>query len=311
MRAEPTPESPQSDENPSQKQDPLERRRLQNRLSQRNHRRKIRDRIAKLQERVIANELRAAAALNSWDQTYLPSPMVSSRHDSRHESHFVSPRDPSFLTTEPSTPSMPPYIMPATPPWTNDWPASQHLTSLHGEPPFLIDGGIMGDTTCSGPALAHMMHNMDLATASGGPVRGSYYDALPGGSTSTDYPPLTTTNQPLYYIATETALPQILQVLNTVSPQSSIIVLVPDSAASTTATRMPTPGLLGNNTMDPVSPAQINTPGQACQFQAQSIPATTATQVGPDAWQTAGPYMVGLQAQKQPMSGGNFASMGL
>lgn len=36
MRAEP--ESPNSDENPSQKQDPLERRRLQNRLSQRNHR---------------------------------------------------------------------------------------------------------------------------------------------------------------------------------------------------------------------------------------------------------------------------------
>lgn len=38
MRAEPNPESPNSDENPSQKQDPLERRRLQNRLSQRNHR---------------------------------------------------------------------------------------------------------------------------------------------------------------------------------------------------------------------------------------------------------------------------------
>lgn len=38
MRAEQSPKSPSSDETPSQKQDPLERRRLQNRLSQRNHR---------------------------------------------------------------------------------------------------------------------------------------------------------------------------------------------------------------------------------------------------------------------------------
>lgn len=38
MRAEQPVKSPSSDEAPTQKQDPLERRRLQNRLSQRNHR---------------------------------------------------------------------------------------------------------------------------------------------------------------------------------------------------------------------------------------------------------------------------------
>ncbi|KAE8154235.1 hypothetical protein BDV25DRAFT_136160 [Aspergillus avenaceus] len=58
-----------------QDQDPVERRRLQNRLSQRNHRRKIRDRIAKLQERVIASELKAAATLNGWN--FNPPPQLS------------------------------------------------------------------------------------------------------------------------------------------------------------------------------------------------------------------------------------------
>ncbi|RAH41754.1 transcription factor xanC [Aspergillus brunneoviolaceus CBS 621.78] len=67
MRTQPTKEDRCSSDSSGQKQDPIERRRLQNRLSQRNHRRKIRDRIAKLQERVIASELRAAASLNGWD----------------------------------------------------------------------------------------------------------------------------------------------------------------------------------------------------------------------------------------------------
>ncbi|OGM49443.1 hypothetical protein ABOM_003537 [Aspergillus bombycis] len=63
--------------NPKQEQDPIERRRLQNRLSQRNHRRKIRDRIAKLQERVIASELRAAASLNGWNYHHPTAPLVT------------------------------------------------------------------------------------------------------------------------------------------------------------------------------------------------------------------------------------------
>ncbi|KAI9933124.1 hypothetical protein MW887_007595 [Aspergillus wentii] len=59
-------------ESPDRKQDPIERRRLQNRLSQRNHRRKIRERMARLQELVVASELRAVANMNGWDQ---PGPL--------------------------------------------------------------------------------------------------------------------------------------------------------------------------------------------------------------------------------------------
>jgi hypothetical protein len=44
MKTEKPPESPNSDDSSVQKEDPLERRRLQNRLSQRNHR-KSKDRI--------------------------------------------------------------------------------------------------------------------------------------------------------------------------------------------------------------------------------------------------------------------------
>ncbi|KAJ5716555.1 hypothetical protein N7493_008466 [Penicillium malachiteum] len=89
------------------KQDPLERRRQQNRLSQRNHRRKIRDRIAKLQERVIANELRTVAAFNGWDNPYGSSPLISPAHSCSPyldvELSLASPSPPSLSTT-PTTP---------------------------------------------------------------------------------------------------------------------------------------------------------------------------------------------------------------
>ncbi|KAJ6007494.1 hypothetical protein N7540_011470 [Penicillium herquei] len=101
-----------SEDSPSQKQDPLEKRRQQNRLSQRNHRRKIRDRIAKLQERVIANELQAVAALDGWDNSYGTSPLTTSIHSPCSpyldvELSLGSP-DPPSLSTTPTTPFIPP-----------------------------------------------------------------------------------------------------------------------------------------------------------------------------------------------------------
>lgn len=119
----------------SQTQDPLERRRLQNRLSQRNHReslekalkellryrskadqdigRKIRERIAKLQERVIANELRA---MNGWDQGYTTSAFTPRPHSGfpEHEIGFSS-RGASL------GPEQSPLFMPPCLPFTS-WP---------------------------------------------------------------------------------------------------------------------------------------------------------------------------------------------
>ncbi|KAJ5524146.1 hypothetical protein N7494_010796 [Penicillium frequentans] len=129
MRADPKTESSSSEGSPTPKQDPLERRRLQNRLSQRNHRRKIRDRIAKLQERVIANELRATAALNGWDQTY-SSPYIPEHH---HSPYYEEPeltfgsRVHSPQSTEPSTPVFP-YNLPQS-----------YSTDLLAQPPESLE----------------------------------------------------------------------------------------------------------------------------------------------------------------------------
>lgn len=103
--------SPEQSE--SLKQDPTERRRLQNRLSQRNHRtslpfpllfqtqelidlpgRKIRDRIAKLQERVIASELRAAATLHGWHSAPCIPYEVKPSPSSTSSSLSLSPSSP-------------------------------------------------------------------------------------------------------------------------------------------------------------------------------------------------------------------------
>jgi hypothetical protein len=59
MKAEKTPESPNSDDSPGQKEDPLERRRLQNRLSQRNHRKSAVDRTF-MWAKIKANTSQAA-----------------------------------------------------------------------------------------------------------------------------------------------------------------------------------------------------------------------------------------------------------
>ncbi|KAF7163248.1 hypothetical protein CNMCM5623_008269 [Aspergillus felis] len=87
MHSQTTKDEQFKDDSSNEKQDAIERRRLQNRLSQRNHRRKIRDRIAKLQERVIASELRAVATLNGWDQA---SPSAASMMESKPQGDFDS-----------------------------------------------------------------------------------------------------------------------------------------------------------------------------------------------------------------------------
>ncbi|OQD88433.1 hypothetical protein PENANT_c004G09424 [Penicillium antarcticum] len=204
MKMEHNPATPK-EEIPSQLQDPLERRRLQNRLSQRNHRRKTRDRIAKLQERVIANELRAAAALNGWDQQYRPSPWSQNTHPALSDNSLdFDSRDPSVLGTEPSTPFMPSYPIFSSTSWPNDFNV---FPSNCYHPP---SGG--------GGVLTHS-NGMSSSTTAG--LGGdTFRDMIPTGDTlpSESFP--APGNQPSYYVATEAAIPQILQVINTMSPQS-------------------------------------------------------------------------------------------
>ncbi|KAJ5222073.1 uncharacterized protein N7469_010960 [Penicillium citrinum] len=272
MKAEQSSKSPASDETTSQKQDPLERRRLQNRLSQRNHRRKIRDRIAKLQERVIANELRAAAGLNGWDQPYCPSPLPSPRHTVHQPPTSndieVNSRDTSPITTEPSTPFNSTYNMAQIPAWSSDLNLAQSSGWLTGDLPYTADSrGFLNETMCytSEQSISTGIqlpmgdfHDIDLSPESySSPCL--MPTALNPGS------PIT---QPLYYAATVSALPQVLQAMSSMSPQAKIIVLVPSESASTYPAL--SSSILGGNGLEVLSPSPPALRNVACMCQAQS-----------------------------------------
>ncbi|KAJ5979393.1 hypothetical protein N7501_002735 [Penicillium viridicatum] len=238
MKMEERSTSPKDEDILSQTQDPLERRRLQNRLSQRNHRRKIRERIAKLQERVIANELTAAAALNGWDQAYNPSLLPRSHSSSENELGFTS-RDVSSLTTDQCTSFMPSY-----PPFSQYLPNDFNALPQHVYPGDLSQFTGVSEASPISPitsAPAHPIHSM---SPSGSGLNSDTYremistpETLIPDSSSTSAP-----NQPLYYVATEEALPQIIQVINTMSPQYKVIVLVPpESPASASMASFPSP----------------------------------------------------------------------
>ncbi|KAL4904304.1 hypothetical protein BDW74DRAFT_178889 [Aspergillus multicolor] len=203
------------DEDQLSKQDPTERRRLQNRLSQRNHRRKIRDRIAKLQERVIASELRAAATLHGWHSTpcipYEVKPSPSSASSSLSLSPGSSSSPPNELQRQPSY-HFSPNPMPQLPVLsTTGYDDAGAVGSLHTSgtssptelvsPDTITTGGIMGPGAGVGQAYGLGIDTMQLCEQWG--FQGSVY------------------------LATESSLPQILQ---TLGPTSNAIILVPTSS---------------------------------------------------------------------------------
>ncbi|KAJ5114003.1 hypothetical protein N7456_002537 [Penicillium angulare] len=279
MAAEQKSESPSSSEDsPPQKQDPLERRRLQNRLSQRNHRksifqfslslstkarnankhcapgRKIRDRIAKLQERVIANELRAAAALNGWDQPYSSQP-ISTQHShftpyKESDLTFGSPEH-SPLSTEPSTPFIPSYPF-SSHAITSTETNISHAGVLSGEPSYFLDSATCSSSPYSPPSNRH---GVPLIVGNNPDVE-PFQDPWSLGSGmvgNTSLPETGTsgcTNQNVFYVATgtldrvfhfkiwhtnavrepENALPHIIQALKSTPSTSKIIVVLPPTS---------------------------------------------------------------------------------
>ncbi|KAJ5602431.1 hypothetical protein N7537_005387 [Penicillium hordei] len=198
MKMEDQPTSPKDEDILNQTQDPLERRRLQNRLSQRNHRRKIRERITKLQERVIANELRAAAALNGWDQAYNPSLFPRSHSSPKNELEFTS-RDLSPLTPDQCTSFMPSY-----PPLSQSWPNDFNTFPQHVYPSDLSQFTTVSEASPISPmtsAPAQPIHS--TSPPSSGINYDTYREVISTPETFTPDPLSTSApNQPLYYVAT-------------------------------------------------------------------------------------------------------------
>ncbi|KAL3495131.1 hypothetical protein BJX62DRAFT_233777 [Aspergillus germanicus] len=193
----------------SQKQDPTERRRLQNRLSQRNHRRKIRDRIAKLQERVIASELRAAATLHGWQSApcipYEVKPSPSST--------------PSSLSLSPSVSSSLPEMQ--CPPAATCASYNMSLNTMAplpvlSTPPMYDDPNGGGGGSVGGSGTATPLVAPDGVGGAG----------LLGARFGLDTMQMCEQwgFQGSVYLATDTSLPQILQ---TLGPSSNAIILVP------------------------------------------------------------------------------------
>ncbi|KAL4866018.1 hypothetical protein BDV12DRAFT_140043 [Aspergillus spectabilis] len=233
----PAKHNPPEQQNQSPNQDPTERRRLQNRLSQRNHRRKIRDRIAKLQERVIASELRAAATIHGWHSApcipyeVKPSPSSTS----------------SSLSLSPSTSSSPPTELQCPP----TAPYNVSLNTMHQVPTMMSTATGYDDTGAGMTSLGGTPgHNSGTSS----PTTLVPPDSLAGASTSNALlGPAGTGVGPGFgldtmaiceqwgfqgsvYLATETSLPQILQ---TLGPTSNAIIVLPSPGYSSGYTQGP------------------------------------------------------------------------
>ncbi|KAL4918380.1 hypothetical protein BDW62DRAFT_181285 [Aspergillus aurantiobrunneus] len=221
----------------SPKQDPTERRRLQNRLSQRNHRRKIRDRIAKLQERVIASELRAAATLHGWHSApCIPYEVKPSPSSTSSSSLSLSPASSSASTEMQCPPAsynnvslntMPPPPMLSTAPAYDEAGTAVGSLSSSGtsSPTTLVPDGVATGSVLA-PGQAFGLDTLQMCEQWG--FQGSVY------------------------LATETSLPQILQ---TLGPSSNAIVLVPSPGYS----------VGGGGSMGYTSQGQVDMSGCQCQ----------------------------------------------
>ncbi|KAE8361051.1 hypothetical protein BDV27DRAFT_167212 [Aspergillus caelatus] len=204
--------------NPKQEQDPIERRRLQNRLSQRNHRRKIRDRIAKLQERVIASELRAAASLNGWSYHHPTAPLVTTSSAYDVERKVLSPAVeimpamngpylPGSTGIYPynslsPAPTLPPQPSPTFPQYEASVKDADSTSS--SSPSVLTNSSV-----CS-PGASSL--NVDMAPN----TSNSYVPPDMNGQFQAEPWNVYTQNSQanFYYLATETSLPQLLQILD-------------------------------------------------------------------------------------------------
>ncbi|KAE8135230.1 hypothetical protein BDV38DRAFT_285061 [Aspergillus pseudotamarii] len=220
--------------NPKLEQDPIERRRLQNRLSQRNHRRKIRDRIAKLQERVIASELRAAASLNGWSYHHPTAPLVATSPAYEVERKVLSPAVEIMPAMSgpylPGSTGIYPYNTlspaPTLPPQPSPTFPQYEATAKDADLSSSSSPSVLTNSSACSPDASSL--NVDMAPN----MSNSYVPPDMNGQFQAEPWNIYTQNSQtnFYYMATEASLPQILQILDNgnLKPKA-IILLQPNS----------------------------------------------------------------------------------
>lgn len=148
---------------------------------------------------MIANELRAAAALNGngWDPQFTPSPLVSTRHTSHQESSITISRDFSPMTTEPATPFMPTYNLSTAPSWSSLSPGL-----LPGDQPSFVEGlSFASESMCSESSVTSRMDDVGIQAPAGSNSEGDIFQDVFTEGFSNVFAN-TPSNQPLYYVAT-------------------------------------------------------------------------------------------------------------
>jgi hypothetical protein len=208
----------------------------------------------------------------------MSSPLSRSTQPALTNYDFVfNSRDTSPFVTEPSTPFVPPYPLFSSTSWPSDFDAF---------PP----NGYHGDLPLFGSGIPNNSNGMPLSTTAdlcGDTIRGMQ---AAGANLPPDSLPVSQSNQPSYYVATgkprkgqvrfidsntdpliEAALPQLLQVINVMFPQSKVIVLVPpESPASACIPSFPPPSSY-TGFENPTTIAQQSQQSLACLCYSQSI----------------------------------------
>ena len=163
--------------------------------------RKIRDRIAKLQERVIANELRAAAALNGWDQPYL-QPLIGNRFTLQQDIGVHNgTSDQSFSSPEPFSTFGSSYGLSMASSWPSN--TAQSSTCMSEDPTWLWSiGAFPGDTAYANPSIWDFIGDGTKTPF----LENSEEQSMPGisnaGSPNSTGSHVTLASQPLYYAVT-------------------------------------------------------------------------------------------------------------
>ncbi|KAF7594012.1 hypothetical protein BBP40_010290 [Aspergillus hancockii] len=277
MRAQPTKDGRGANSSAIQKQeqDPVERRRLQNRLSQRNHRRKIRDRIAKLQERVIASELRAAVTMNGWNYHHPGAPLSVPQ---------IPPYDVDRKVLPPVAGNIP--LMSGTYlPCSTDscYPCNSEISPTPAIPPQTTSSFPQFESSTAKDADSSSSSSPSIFTNSGVCSPGISPVDLENGSSNYAAPDMNAQYQPepwsihaqcsgsnLYYVATEASLPHIMQMLENGPSKPKAIILFPQNVQPA---GIPAPSTPQSATPSEQASATItfNPPGLMCQCHTRSF----------------------------------------
>lgn len=171
--------------------------------------RKIRDRIAKLQERVIANELRAAAPLNGWGQQFTPTPSTPTFHTSIHDHD----RDINFLksllsmTTDSTMSFLPSCNLSPASSWSSDMTVPLSPTFMPGDSPcFPTESNDFPDITSSTIPNSSLRRDIDISPSTYSNMfdTNAFQGLSDTGASFFSDRFNTTANQPLCYAATGT-----------------------------------------------------------------------------------------------------------